>query len=75
MSTLIAHAVVKDGRLKIDLPTDLPAGELDVEVRIPHTAEKPRGTDIAKILSYAGKLEYKGDPMTIQREMRSEWPD
>ena len=74
MTTLTAHAIIENGRMTIDLPTTLPAGEMEVEIRV-HDSAKPRGTDIQAILALAGKLEWDGDPVKMQRELRDEWPD
>lgn len=76
MLTLTAIAKVDEaGRLTIDVPTSLPAGDLKVELHVAKPADPPDGTNIAAILRLSGTLKWKGDPMDLQRKMRNEWPD
>lgn len=66
------------GRLTVDMPTALPAGDLLVKVLVPEpddTTSAPDGTNIAAILKFAGTIKLGVDPMKVQREMRDEWPD
>lgn len=75
MITLNAIAKIdQGGRMTIETVTAFPAGERQVEIRV-HEPSQPDGTNIAAILKLAGTLEWKGDPMALQREMRDEWPD
>ncbi len=68
--TLIAQAIVtEDGKLRLEIPTDLPAGKIDVELTFPHNTKTKR----RNFETIAGKLSYTGDPMLIQREMRNDW--
>ncbi len=69
--TITCKAIVDEkGRLTLDVPTDLAPGEVEVGLILPPPA-KPK-YDFSDLI---GKLSYKGDPMTIQREMRDEWPE
>jgi hypothetical protein len=75
MHSLIGTAIIdQDGRLKVDLHTALPAGEVEVEilVREPSRPNRSKKRDLSRVV---GKLSYKGDPMAIQRELRDEWPE
>lgn len=70
--TLIAQAIIsEDGKLRLEIPTDLPAGKIDVELTFPQCPQTKR-RNFEKI---AGKLSFRGDPMMIQKEMRNDWPE
>ncbi|HEX8340987.1 MAG TPA: hypothetical protein VF624_08775 [Tepidisphaeraceae bacterium] len=75
MTTLSTHARIDEhGRLKIDLATSLKEGDVEIELRV-RPVEKARGQDIEEILKFAGTMQWAGDPMEIQRELRREWPE
>jgi hypothetical protein len=58
-------------QLDIDIPTELPAGKVEVIVVLNPAPEKPRGQyDFSDLTS---KLDLQGDPVAIQREMRDAW--
>lgn len=60
-----------DGHLRLDVPTQLPAGEADVAISISsnETAGNPR-YDFADV---AGRLAWRGDAVAEQRGIRNEW--
>jgi len=68
----ITGVVDSEGHLKLDIPTELPAGKVEVVLVINHTfPEKPTGRyDFSDL---TGKLSLQGDPVAIQREMRNAW--
>lgn len=70
----ILGAIDQRGHLHLDVPTALPAGDVNVTVVIA-SLSSPRKKNPKRALRYAGTLNWKTDPMEIQREMRSEWPD
>ncbi|MBN2401622.1 MAG: hypothetical protein JXN64_04410 [Spirochaetes bacterium] len=66
----IRTKINKDGHLKIDMPTSLKEG--DVEVLLIIESEK----NIKKKYNFsdiAGKLSWKGNALEIQKELRNEW--
>jgi hypothetical protein len=76
MTTLTTHAIIgEDGHLRIDLPTSLPAGQVQVQVDIialePERSE-PKRYDFSDLV---GKLQWDGDAVAEQRRLRDEWPD
>jgi hypothetical protein len=64
---LSAH-IDPDGHLRLDLPTNLPTGE--VELVIVMSRPKRRWYNFADLL---GKLAWKGDALATQRALRDEW--
>lgn len=66
----IRTKINKDGHLKIDMPTSLKEG--DVEVLLIIESEK----NIKKKYNFsdiAGQLSWKGNALEIQKELRNEW--
>lgn len=61
-----------DGTLRLSLPTQLPSGPIEAVVVVPSTpsTENGRKYDFTEL---AGKLVWKGDPVTAQRKLRDEW--
>jgi hypothetical protein len=71
METIRIDTVIKDdGYLKIDIPTPLKEGEVEVILVIqkkePHVSEY----DFSDI---AGKLQWNGNAEEMQRALRNEW--
>jgi len=61
-----------DGRLRLDLLTDLPEGKIELILVIdpePQIAKESR-YDFSDL---AGRLSWKGNGVVIQRELRNEW--
>jgi hypothetical protein len=59
----------KSGKYKIDLPITNSADELEVLVIIEEVKVKSKKT----LADFAGKLEWKGDWLAYQKEIRNEW--
>jgi hypothetical protein len=59
----------KSGKYKIELPGISNKEEVAVMVIVEEN-KKNKGTDLAK---FAGKLEWKGDPLEYQKKIRDEW--
>ena len=61
-----------DGHLRLDLPTQLPEGNIEVVVVLNPVEE------VSKMGKYdfsdlAGKLAWRGDAVATQRSLRNEW--
>lgn len=70
MQTLkLKSQVDKDGHLRLDVPTDLPAGDVDLVLMI---APAPGNYDFSDL---AGALRWRGDAIREQRKLRDEWPE
>lgn len=66
--------VDRDGHLRLDVPTTLPTGEVELVLVIepvPPAALQERGYDFSDL---AGRLRWAGDAVKEQRALRHEWP-
>jgi len=71
METIKLKAKInKDGHIKIDVPTAMREGEVDIVLVIDKIREKGKKYDFSDI---AGKLQWNGDPLEVQRTLRDEW--
>ena len=61
--------VGKDGRLRVDVPVELPAGAVELVLVVSTTP--PRNGDI--FADVVGKLQWQGDALQEQRKLRDEW--
>lgn len=61
------------GKLKIDLSTNLEAGEVDLVVIVNPIAEKAKEENKYDFSNLKGKLSWQGDAVTVQRQLRNEW--
>jgi hypothetical protein len=71
-TVLTTQARIENGRLQVDMPTELPPGVMDVEIHV-ESRNPSTGADLVARLKHAGKLQMEGDPMEIAREMRRAW--
>ncbi len=75
MQTLkLKSRVDHDGHLRLDVPTALPTGEVELVLVIESIAASvPRkeGYDFSDL---AGRLRWSGDAIERQRALRHEWP-
>lgn len=70
METLkLTTRVDPDGRLRLDVPTTLAAGEVEVVIVLLKTAQHGR-YDFSDLV---GKLGWQGDVLKTQRALRDEW--
>lgn len=60
------------GQLKIDLPTNLEAGEVDLVVIVNPVSKEDKRQNIPDFLDL-GKLNWQGDAVATQRKLRDEW--
>lgn len=60
-----------DGHLRLDLPTDLPTGDVELVVVI-QSASQQHGRQYA-FDDLAGTLRWQGDATREQRSLRDEW--
>ena len=60
-----------DGRLRLDVPVELPAGAVELVLVVSSTPQ-PNGSkyDFAGVV---GKLQWQGDALKEQRKLRDEW--
>ncbi len=60
-----------DGRLRLDVPVELPAGTVDLVVVVSRTSQS-NGLKY-DFSGVAGKLQWQGDALEEQRKLRDEW--
>lgn len=75
MTRLRTRATIDStGRLTLNVPTDLPAGEVDAVVLVEASGHKPQKHDASyDMTDLFGKLQWRGDPVSEQRRLRDEW--
>ena len=61
------------GQLKIDLPTNLEAGKVDLVVVINPASEKNQEYNQYDFSDLGGKLSWQGDAVAAQRQLKDEW--
>ena len=62
--------VGSDGRLRLDVPVDLPAGTVELVVIVSSTPPNGSPYDFTGVV---GKLQWQGDALQAQRKLRDEW--
>ncbi len=71
MSTLkLLTRIDSDGHLRLDLATQMPAGEVELVITLNPVEKRDTKYDLSDL---SGKLSWTGDPVTIQRSLRDEW--
>ena len=68
----LSSKIDPDGHLRLDLPTQLPEGtiELVVVINLVQGESKIRKYDFSDL---AGNLTWRGDAVATQRSLRDEW--
>ena len=60
-------------QLKINLPTNLKAGKVDLIVIVNPVIEKDKKQNFYDFSDLVGKLSWQGDAVAAQRQLRDEW--
>ena len=60
-----------DGRLRLDVPVELPAGAVEL-VLIVGSTPPPNGSKY-HFAEVVGKLQWQGDALVEQRKLRDDW--
>ena len=63
--------VGSDGRLRLDVPVELPAGTVELVLVVGSTTQ-PNGQKY-NFAEVVGKLQWPGDALAEQRKLRDEW--
>jgi hypothetical protein len=63
--------VGSDGRLRLDVPVELPAGTVEL-VLVVGASPMPNGSNY-NFSGVVGRLEWQGDALKEQRKLRDEW--
>lgn len=59
-----------DGHLRLDVPTNLPKGDVELVLVIESTSAAKSHYDFSDL---AGQLRWAGDALAEQRTLRNEW--
>ncbi len=70
--TLIGK-IESDGHLRLDVPTELPSGEVEITLVINPNLQRTPEHKKYDFSDLAGKLAWQGDAVTTQRSLRDEW--
>lgn len=62
-----------DGHLRLDIPTQLPGGNVELVLVINPTPQEKPNRKTYNFSDLAGKLTLQGDPVEIQTSMRDAW--
>ena len=62
-----------DGVLRLDLPTQLPAGPVRLTVTMEPTAPQPHNGTSYNFADLLGTVAWSGDAVREQRRLRDEW--
>ena len=74
MEVLKLTAKVDDeGQLKIDVPTNLEAGTVDLVVIVNPAIDSDIKQNTYDFSNLEGKLSWEGDAVATQRKLRDEW--
>jgi hypothetical protein len=69
METLKVNATIDtDGHLRLDVPTNLPSGRVELVIVLNKPKELPYSFS-----DLVGKLNWQGDAVRTQRALRDEW--
>ena len=63
--------VGSDGRLRLDVPVELPAGTVEL-VQVVDVSPQPNGSNY-NLTGVVGRLQWQGDAVEEQRKLRDEW--
>lgn len=62
-----------DGHLRLDIPTSLVSGNVEVEITIQPIRSEQGSAATYDFSDLAGRLTWQGDPVVAQRNLRDEW--
>lgn len=61
------------GKLKIDLPTNLEAGKVDLVVILNPSTDEAEKQNYYDFSDLEGALSWQGDAVATQKQLRNEW--
>ncbi|MBW4422715.1 MAG: hypothetical protein KME13_26500 [Myxacorys californica WJT36-NPBG1] len=70
--TLIGQ-IDANGHLRLDVPTQLPPGEVELVLVINPASSTPTASHKYDFSDLAGTLQWRGDAIATQRTLRDEW--
>ncbi len=74
METLrLKSHIAPDGHLRLDIPTNMTSGEVELVVVIQTLIQNTVRRDQYDFSDLAGRLRWPGNPVETQRQLRDEW--
>ncbi|MEM6427717.1 MAG: hypothetical protein AAF708_00655 [Deinococcota bacterium] len=67
--------VDQDGHLRLDIPTNLPAGKVELVIVVNRKQDKHKKSSNYDFSDLIGKLTWQGDALSVQRALREEWSE
>lgn len=69
----LTGTIDSDGHLHLDVPTQLPAGKVELVLVINPISPENLSSQKYDFSDLSGKLILQGDPVAIEKEMRNAW--
>ena len=69
----VTTEIDRTGQLKLDLPTNLEAGKVDLVVIVNPVTDESKRQNSYDFSDLEGTLSWQGDAVATQRQLRDEW--
>ena len=69
----LTSTIDSSGQLRLDIPTALSSGNVDIVLILNPTASNVCATPAYDFSDLAGQLNWQGDAVAMQRTLRDEW--
>ena len=69
----LTSTIDSSGQLRLDIPTALSSGNVDIVLILNPTASKVSATPAYDFSDLVGRLKWQGDAVAMQRMLRDEW--
>ena len=69
----VSGKIEPDGHLRLDVPTPLSPGEIDLVLILNPTHTNNHTVSKYDFSDLVGKLTWKGNALSIQKQLRNEW--
>ena len=69
----LTSTIDSSGQLRLDIPTALSSGNVDIVLILNPTASKVSATTTYDFSDLVGRLNWQGDAVAMQRTLRDEW--
>jgi hypothetical protein len=69
----LTSTIDSSGQLRLDIPTTLSSGNVDIVVILNPTTAKVRSNPAYDFSDLVGRLNWQGDAVAMQRTLRDEW--
>ena len=69
----IKSQIDQKGKLQLEIPTTFPPGSVDVIIILQSSVVECQENNLYDFSDLIGKLEWNGDALAVQKELRNEW--